>query len=317
MILVAGIPDETPTAMVIDALEESGADYRVFDQRRAATAHIELEVGDARAGGTVGGTLAFEDGTVPLEQVRGLYLRIMDDALLPEMTGMAPDAPLRRRTQRLHELLLRFADLAPGRVLNRPVSFGSNHSKPYQAHAIRACGFAVPETVITNEPLVARSFIEHAWGAGRGVIYKSISGVRSIVKPVEPPDLERLDRIRWCPTQFQRQVPGVDVRVHVVGRTALAASIASEATDYRYAARQVGVEPEIAPFNLDPATRARCVSLAHALGLPLAGIDLRRTPDDEYVCFEVNPSPAFSFYEQRSGLPIAAAIARYLSWDAE
>ena len=44
-----------------------------------------------------------------------------------------------------------------------------------------------------------------------------------------------------------------------------------------------------------------------------ASVDLRRTPQGRHVCFEVNPSPAFSFYERRAGLPIADCIARYLA----
>ena len=59
-----------------------------------------------------------------------------------------------------------------------------------------------------------------------------------------------------------------------------------------------------------PDLARRCVSLAHALELPLAGIDLRITPTGRVVCFEVNPSPAFSYYESHTGQPIAAAIAR-------
>jgi D-alanine-D-alanine ligase-like ATP-grasp enzyme len=47
--------------------------------------------------------------------------------------------------------------------------------------------------------------------------------------------------------------------------------------------------------------------------LHVAGIDLRRTPDGEWYCFEVNPSPAFLYYETATGLPIAAAIARILA----
>jgi D-alanine-D-alanine ligase-like ATP-grasp enzyme len=49
------------------------------------------------------------------------------------------------------------------------------------------------------------------------------------------------------------------------------------------------------------------------MGLELAGIDLRIRPNGEVVCFEVNPSPAFSYYEERTGLPIAAAVARHLA----
>jgi hypothetical protein len=44
-----------------------------------------------------------------------------------------------------------------------------------------------------------------------------------------------------------------------------------------------------------------------------SGIDLKITPDDEVYCFEVNPSPAFSYYESNTGQPISAAIARALT----
>jgi glutathione synthase/RimK-type ligase-like ATP-grasp enzyme len=58
---------------------------------------------------------------------------------------------------------------------------------------------------------------------------------------------------------------------------------------------------------------AQCLALAQDLELPLAGIDLKVTPQDEVYCFEVNPSPAYSYYESQTGQPISAAIARYLS----
>lgn len=317
MILVAGIADEGPTALVIDALERIAANHRVFDQRRWASSTMSLEIADDTGGGAIGGVLTIDGVSIDLESVRGFFVRTMDDSVLPGLGELALHAPERLRCRRLHELLLQFADVAPARVLNRPTAMGSNQSKPFQAHCIRACGFDIPETLITNDPVTAREFIEGVWSEGDGAIYKSVSGVRSIVQQLEPADLARLDRIRWCPTQFQRRVTGTDVRVHVVGQAVFAAEIESDATDYRYAARQTGVDPVITAAELDQTTRARCVQLAERLELPLAGIDLRRTHDGRYTCFEVNPSPAFSFYELRSGLPIAAAIARYLAGDAD
>ena len=113
---------------------------------------------------------------------------------------------------------------------------GSNSSKPYQAQLIREYGFEVPPTLITNEPEQVLAFrAEH-----RRIVYKSISGVRSIVQTFDDDDLGRLRAIRWCPTQFQAFVEGVDVRVHVVGDEVFATECASDATDYRYAKRQVG-----------------------------------------------------------------------------
>jgi hypothetical protein len=317
MILIAGIPDERPVALVIEALEAIGATYCVFDQRRAAAADITLRIAGAISGGTISGTLTIDGEDVALERITGLYLRTMDDQVLPEMAGLPAGAPARRRCRSLHELLLRYADLMPGRVLNRPSAMASNQSKPYQAQIIRSAGFAIPETLITNDPTVARDFIEQIWGESGGVIYKSVSGLRSIVQEVQPADLPRLDRIRWCPTQFQRRVAGTDIRVHVVGERALAARIVSEAIDYRYATRQIGVQPEIEAMAIDPSLQRRCVALSERLELPLAGIDLRRTPEGDHVCFEVNPSPAFSFYEERAGLPIASCIARYLAGEAD
>jgi glutathione synthase/RimK-type ligase-like ATP-grasp enzyme len=52
--------------------------------------------------------------------------------------------------------------------------------------------------------------------------------------------------------------------------------------------------------------------MARALGLELAGIDLRIGADGVAYCFEVNPSPAFSFFELHTGQPIAASIAQHL-----
>jgi hypothetical protein len=317
VILLAGIGSERPLALVAEALDASGADHRVLDQRRAGAANLTLDIADADGGGAIAGTLTIDGETVPLAAVTAIYVRLMDDAALPGIAALPLDSPARIHSRRLHDLLHCFADIAPGRVLNRPSASASNHSKPFQAQAIRAAGFDIPETLITNDMAAAKEFVERAWSEGGDVIYKSVSGIRSIVRRVAKPDLQRLDRIRWCPTQFQRFVAGTDIRVHVVGRTALAAAIRSDATDYRYAARDIGVEPEIHACELPPDVRGRCIALAQRLDLPLAGIDLRRTPEGRHVCFEVNPSPAFSFYEERAKLPIADCIARYLAGESD
>jgi D-alanine-D-alanine ligase-like ATP-grasp enzyme len=48
----------------------------------------------------------------------------------------------------------------------------------------------------------------------------------------------------------------------------------------------------------------------------MCGIDLRRRADGSYVCFEVNPMPAFSYYETNTGQPIARTLAEFLSGKA-
>jgi len=59
--------------------------------------------------------------------------------------------------------------------------------------------------------------------------------------------------------------------------------------------------------------RRRCLDLARRLELPFCGIDLRRRPDGVHVCFEVNPMPAFAYFEGETSQPIAAALVELLA----
>ena len=60
-------------------------------------------------------------------------------------------------------------------------------------------------------------------------------------------------------------------------------------------------------------TARRCVGLATALELPFCGIDLCHRPDDSWLCYEVNPSPGYSWYEEATGLPISDALVAWLA----
>jgi glutathione synthase/RimK-type ligase-like ATP-grasp enzyme len=185
---------------------------------------------------------------------------------------------------------------------------GSNFSKPYQSQLIKAQGFAVPETLVTNDPDLVREL----WREHKCVIYKSTSSVRSIVRTSGEEDLERLDNILWCPTQFQRFVEGINMRVHTVGKTVYASTIVTDATDYRYAHCQ-GSSIEMYGIDLPKELAERCVRLADTLELPLSGIDLKVDARNCAYCLEVNPSPAFSYYEEQTGQPISQALALYLA----
>jgi glutathione synthase/RimK-type ligase-like ATP-grasp enzyme len=193
---------------------------------------------------------------------------------------------------------------APFLVVNRPSTSRSNASKPHQANLIRSYGFSIPKTLVTNDPQEFKNFYE---AMNRNVIYKSISSIRSIVKKVKEEDLNRLDTLQNCPVQLQECIEGVDVRVHVVGENCFPALIHSSQSDYRYD-REIQMEV----FDLPPEIAEKCIKLAFGLGLPLAGIDVRATSEGEYYCFEVNPSPVFTYYEERTGLPITDALCGLL-----
>lgn len=307
MILICGIPSEPPVRLAIEAAQAAGTPHAIVHQRQAAHLDMVLDV-DADA---IDGWIELAGERLPLASLTGAYVRLVDPATLPELRPRGrrpPDPRQAARSTAFHSVLSEWLEIAPCRVCNRAAAMASNLSKPYQAQAIEACGFDVPETLVTSHPDEARSFLERYPDA----VYKSVSSIRSIVRSMDARRMGELDRIRRIATQFQERVPGTDVRVHVVGSEVFATEIRSGAVDYRYAGRD-GLEARLTATSLPDAVAARCIALADSLDLPFCGIDLRRRPDGRWTCFEANPSPAFSYYQEHTGQPIADALIDFLS----
>jgi RimK-like ATP-grasp domain len=302
VILLWGLEADSPMALVGAALAEAGAPLFFLDQRRVAETRLELLPGEGVAG-------RLSDGCreIRLEDVSAIYLRPFDTRRIAAVERAGPGTKTWTAAVATDDALLCWCEMTPAVVVNRPAAMASNNSKPYQSSLIAASGFRVPDTLVTTDA----GALEEFWSRHGEVVYKSVSGVRSIVARLTDAHRERLPLLTTCPTQFQQYIPGVDVRVHIVGDEAFAAKICSEADDYRYAARQ-DLTVSIAPISVPDKIASRCRDLCAALGLLVAGIDLRRTPDGEWYCFEVNPSPGFSFYEHATGQPIAAALAQLL-----
>lgn len=293
--------------MAASALAEMRAPFLLLNQREVAT----IQACVAIQAGEVGGVLDVGGESFELDLFGGVYNRVMDHQLLPELEGAPADDPLHRHAERLHEALSVWCELMPGRVVNRLSAQASNASKPYQAQLI-ASFFAVPETLVTNDPAEVLAFRETH---GR-LVYKSISGARSVVHELADADLERLERLRWCPAQFQERIEGHDLRVHTLADgSVFPTAVESDAADWRYASGQA--EARLSEAAVDDELAERCLALAAALALDFAGIDLRVTPDGEVYCFEVNPSPAYSAFETSTGQPISRALAAYLSGRSE
>ncbi|MBB3178402.1 RimK family alpha-L-glutamate ligase [Variovorax sp. Sphag1AA] len=287
-VLLWGSPLDLPIASVCTALSRLGTPMFLVDQTRAEETSIGIELDGAPTGWVQVG-----DQRCELDRIRSAYARPQDSARNEHAAA-------------IDEALGCWLEMTPALVVNRLSTMGSNSSKPYQAALIAQAGFAVPDTLVTNDADALHRF----WKRHGNVIYKSCSGVRSIVSRLSADEADRLAHLPTCPTQFQEYVPGTDYRVHVIGNEIHGHAIDSDADDYRYAgAAGVRLRRWQVPDDLVPRLRA----LAASLGLVMAGIDLRRKPQGEWVCFEVNPSPGFTFYDDEDEAPLARATARLLS----
>ena len=280
MILLWGLATDPPLRAVRDRLD--GREVVFVDHAAVARTRVRLD-GEAF-------TLEVDGDAVSLDAVTAAYLRPYDARLY------GSDVP--RAAAGTHHLVYEWAESTTAVVVNRPSAEASNHSKLLQARAIRACGLATPESLVTNE----RDRILDFRARHASVIYKSLSSVRSVVAELDP---ETLPAGAMGPAFVQQRIRGTNVRVHVVGDRTFACAVETEGVDYRYAPARlyaVALPAEVAE---------RCVALASHLSLLLAGIDLIEGEDGEWYCLEANPSPAFSAFD-RDGA-IAGAVAELLS----
>lgn len=284
-VMLWGDADDPPLARVAFELDRRGVDSVWIDSS------LDVEY-DFTIGPNPTGYLRVAGVHVPVASVSSWYLR----------PGSAPADRLDTGAA-----LSALASCLPVPIVNRPAAGRSNAAKPFQLRLLARAGFDVPETLVTTTPTVAAEF---AARHGR-VVYKSISGIRSIVAVLNPSDKDRLELVRNGPVQFQRWIPGKDIRVHVVGERWFATEVVSGSVDYRYPADRG--EVRMTPATIPEAVGRRLVEFARSQGLLVAGADLRHTPDGRWFALEVNPSPGFSFYQDATGQPIAEAIADLLT----
>ena len=308
MILVCGGLADSVTELVCARLQDCGYPFRLLDLARYPTG---FKIKWHWRGPQPEGTIAGPDWKVDLDELTGVYVRFLgsEGRLPPPKIAPLSVPALHHETDT--GLMAMLEDL-PCPVVNRLGGGMSNNSKAYQALLLRHCGLMVPPTLVTNDPAAALQFYEDC---GREVIYKSLSGIRSIVRRLEVEQLSRLELLRHGPAQFQSFIPGENVRVHTVGDRLFATRVHTEAVDYRYARRD-GHQVTMEPADLPPAIENACLRVAHELDLLLTGIDLKETPDGDYYCFEVNPCPGFLYYERHTGQPISTAVADLLNQPA-
>ncbi|KZM72485.1 hypothetical protein [Nocardia terpenica] len=200
----------------------------------------------------------------------------------------------------------------PALWVNDPGADRTAGRKIVQLETARRSGFPIPETLITNDPDEARSFIESRPGA---VVYKRTGTGRTEfaeTRLVTPADFDRLATIRSAPTTFQDYIDAdCDLRVVWIDGVEWAVRIDSQAGVGRVDSR-LDASVAFTPERLPAAISKALTTLMGALGLTFGVLDLRVGRDGEYYFLEVNPQGQFAYLEIKTGLPIFASLAKFL-----
>ncbi|MGI5491830.1 MvdC/MvdD family ATP grasp protein [Microtetraspora malaysiensis] len=195
------------------------------------------------------------------------------------------------------------------------------HNKLVHLDRAVGLGFAIPETVMTNDP--AALVPAYARSGGR-LVAKLFDSHRFLLDDqdhrvyttlVTRRHLTSRHRLQHEPVILQPYVPkAVELRVMVVGERAFAAEIDARGSraardDWRHyddGRVRYGVH------HLPADVERRCLDLVADLGLAYGAIDLILRPDGEYVFLEINPNGEWGWLEAATGLPIGDAVAEWL-----
>lgn len=198
--------------------------------------------------------------------------------------------------------------------MNPPAADEAAQRKIRQLQLAREVGLRVPDTCITNEPAVAREFVQRY--PSEGVIRKAFRNIAEAPRStsiVTPADHVRLDDVRYAPLIFQEFVPAaLDLRVLVVEDDVFAAAIRSK-PEYQVDYRAGIGSAELFPYSLPDDVASALVELHRLLGLRYGASDFRVTPEGEHVFLEVNSGGEYLFASEPTGLQVPQAIAAALA----
>jgi hypothetical protein len=312
-VVVFSEPADVHAQSVIRELTKAGvSDVRMLDLREIPQrATVNMALSNIHGSGF---EVVLSDGRpIRFENVRSFWWRRPQNFVLPGgMDMQAQQFALTELSTACQGLWL----CTTGLWVNNPVRDAAAAHKPWQLETARELGLSIPETLITTDPDKVRAF----WEARNGeIIYKpflqTFHSWRE-TRQLKREELALLDSVRLAPVIFQQLVPGAaDLRVTIIGDEIFPAAVDVGKMEYKLDVRlnQQSYEKHELPAEVSE----KLLRLMRRLGLEYGAIDLRLTPDGDYVFFEVNPAGQFLFVEYACGLPISAALASHLAGGIE
>lgn len=197
--------------------------------------------------------------------------------------------------------------------MNHPRNADQARLKPWQLRVAHLSGFAVPPTVVTTAPRLAREFVEEY----RDVVVKSASGpppgdpALDLPTTLIGPDAD-FSAVAAGPVLLQQYIPKrADIRLTCVGARLFGTRKIADPgqVDGRYGDTGHTWEPVPVPDRIGKSVH-EYVTLA---GLAYAAFDFAEDEDGSWWFLECNQGGQFGFVELESGQPIAAAVALWLA----
>ncbi|MEU1201807.1 ATP-grasp ribosomal peptide maturase [Streptomyces sp. NPDC005813] len=304
------------TVLILTAEQDVTADMVVARLHERGVPMVRLDPADVPgkavlsadyAHGDFDGYLSVNGHVLSMGGLRSVWVRRPGE---PAAHAPEPSAWLTAETR---QALFGMLYSASTRWMNHPRRAEQARHKPWQLRVAHSSGFAVPATIITTAPKVAKQFVEEY----RDVVVKSASGPPPGEPPVALPTTlvgpgADFTGVAAGPALLQQYIPKrADIRLTGVGTRLFAARKATVPgqVDGRFGETGHTWETTAVPERI-----ARSVHDYLAFtGLAYAAFDFAEDEDGVWWFLECNQGGQFGFVELESGQPIAEEVALWLS----
>lgn len=199
-----------------------------------------------------------------------------------------------------------------GKWLSSPAATDKAANKIYQLSVAGKCGFRIPDTLISQSQDEVQEFIDGQKGK---VIVKPVVGAAGpLMFTTFMDDARKTDpaSFRVCPAVYQEYIEGTKhIRLNCFGNKSYAAIIETEELDWR-----PNLNVPIQKWDVPEVLHKKIRKVLDRLGLAMGILDLKITPEGEYVWLEVNPQGQFLFLEPLAQMPLASIFSDYLLEEA-
>lgn len=295
MLLLIGYSSEATFQHFANYVTQQGVDAQVLDLCDLLTCsqlHLEEEPFDL--------IIASEKRIFRLSAFSAIYCRYYYTEI---------GAP--RRNEALSKLigvLTAYLDRCPQTVINRPSAGVSNINKFRHGALLSKSGFTTPTTHILGDHETALNILapDGNW------VSKSCSSAKTKVVLFDEYLMNRLPRLKICPSLFQTRTVGPDVRVHIVGQSLFPEKIISQRIDYRF------IDATLAPnqyseCDIPPIVAEQCLTFCKDEKLLFSGIDFKVSEvTGEWHVLEANPMPGYESYDRRQNFRISNSLLQLL-----
>lgn len=306
LILIITNKRDVSADFVIRELQRRGQTYRRINTEDLAEAACSCEL--------PGFAWQIENeakGHLQLEDVKVIWYRRPGNPFEELPKEAKPSIAVQRFVTEQWSTWLEALELAPEcRWVNHPESSTRFENKIRQLRLAHELGFAIPQTLVSNDPEKIRSFAAERKIVAKALFAPLLEGETEdrfvFAEVICADDLIDDSALKAAPTIFQEAIiPKRDYRVTVVGDQLFAVLIGlpTGAVDWRV--HQQGVT--FTRLDLPSEVEHRCFEFVRRAGLIFGAIDLLER-DGIWYFLEINPSGEWGWLQQPVGVPIAEAL---------